>query len=102
MFEQEKPVQTVPKKPGCALQIGFITGSMIPIMSVDENAKDKRKNQILQWKEARLSLAHEHGRVTPKFGVVFQGNVDEAGQSLLNSAIFAGFGQQTHLHTCGR
>lgn len=74
---------------------------MIPIMTADEGAEDKRKNKILQWKEARLSLVHEYGSVTPKFGVVFQGEVDDAGQSLLNSAILAGFGQQTHLHAVG-
>ena len=101
MLEQEKMAQTVPDKAGCTQQVGFITGSMIPIMTADEQAFDKRKNQTLQWKEARLSLVHEQGSVTPKFGVVFQGSVDDAGQSLLNSAILAGFGQQTYLHALG-
>ena len=101
MFEQEKQVQTMPRKAGYAQQVGEMDGSMIPIMNIDEQAEDKRKNKTLQWKEARLSLAHEQGCVTPKFAVVFQGGVDEAGQSLLNCAILAGFGQQTHLHAVG-
>ena len=49
----------------------------------------------------RLSLVHEQGSVTPKFGAVFQGSVDDAGQCLLNTAILAGFGHQTYLHTVG-
>ena len=53
------------------------------------------------WKETRLSLTHEQGSMTPKFGVVFQGSVDDAGQSLLNTAILAGFGQKTHFHGVG-
>ena len=39
--------------------------------------------------------------MTPKFGAVFQGSVDGAGQCLLNSAILAGFGYQTPLHAVG-
>jgi hypothetical protein len=43
----------------------------------------------------------EKGNISPKFGAVFQGGVDDAGQCLLNSAILAGFGTQTHLHAVG-
>jgi len=39
--------------------------------------------------------------VTPKFGVVFQGSVHDAGQSLLNAAVLAGFGDKTQLHAVG-
>lgn len=63
--------------------------------------EDKRKNKALHWKETRLSLVHEKGSMTPKFGVVFQGSVDEAGQSLLNAAVLAGFGEKTQLHAVG-
>ncbi len=93
--------KTIPNKAGCELQVGEMDGCMIPVVSSDEPAKDKRKNKTLRWKEARLSLVHEHGSVTPKFAAVFQGHVDDAGQCLLNSAILAGFGQQTHLHAVG-
>jgi hypothetical protein len=101
MYEQQKEAKTIPEDVGCQIQIGEIDGSMIPIVTIDENSQDKRKNKQLAWKKARLSIAHELGSVTPKYGAVFQGSVDDAGQSLLNSAILAGFGQQTYLHAVG-
>lgn len=101
IFKQEKRSDTIPDRAGCAIQIAQIDGSMIPTVRIDENAKDRRKNKTLLWKEARLSLAHEQGSATPKFGAVFAGHVDEAGQCLLNSAIWAGFGKQTYLHVVG-
>jgi hypothetical protein len=101
MVELKKPVHSQPNQAGCAQPIGEMDGSMIPIVSVNEEAKDKRKHQTLYWKEVRLSLVHEQGSVTPKFGAVFQGSVDDAGQCWLNTAILAGFGHQTHLHAVG-
>lgn len=101
MFEQEKQNKVIPDKAGSEQQIGQIDGSMIPIVSIDEESEDKRKNKKLHWKEARLSLVHEKGSVTPKFGVVFQGSVDDAGQSLLNAAVLADFGNKTQLHAVG-
>jgi hypothetical protein len=101
IHEQEKIALVSPSIEGCALQVGEIDGCMIPIVSINENAEDKRKQKTLGWKETRLSLTHEQGSVTPKFGVVFQGTVDDAGQSLLNTAILAGFGQNTHFHGIG-
>ncbi|EDN68742.1 conserved hypothetical protein [Beggiatoa sp. PS] len=100
MSKKKKP-KRLPNEIGCDVQIGEMDGSMIPIVSIDEEAKDSRKNKILSWKEVRLSLVHEKGLLSPKFGAVFQGSVDDAGQCLLNSAILAGFGTQTHLHAVG-
>ena len=57
------------------MQIGEIDGSMIPIVKVDEEAEDKRKNKTLQWKEARLCLVHAAGSTTPIFGATFSGTV---------------------------
>ena len=96
-----RSAKTIPNQPGCPIQIGEMDGSMIPIVTVDETAKDKRKKKSLSWKEARLSLTHDQDSLTPKFDAVFQGTVDDAGQSLLNSAILAGFGKQTHLPAVG-
>jgi len=42
-----------------------------------------------------------HGSANPKFGAVLQGNIDDVGQCLLDSAILAGFGTQTHIHAVG-
>ena len=58
---------------------------MIPIVSINETAEDQRKQKTLAWKEARLAMVHELGSTTPKFGAVFQGSVDEAGEALLTS-----------------
>ena len=55
----------------------------------------------MESKAVRLSWVHEPGKVTPKFGVVFPESMNDAGQCLLNRAILAGFGQQTHLHAIG-
>ena len=77
---------------------------MIPIVNIDSDASDKRKNKNLSWKEGSNSIAHEQdneGSVNPKFGAVFQGNVDDAGQNLLNTEMVAGFGKKTHLHAVG-
>lgn len=101
IVERDNPVQSIPKRAGCAQPIGEMDGGMIPIMSVNQQAKDQRKNKTLHWKEVRLSLVHEQGNVTPKFGAVCQGSVDDAGQCRLNTAILAGFGYQTHLHAVG-
>jgi hypothetical protein len=72
MYEQEKVAQTLPVTAGCAVQIGEMDGSMIPIVTIDEEAKDKRKNKTLAFQCVRLSMAHEVGSTTPKFGAVFQ------------------------------
>ena len=39
--------------------------------------------------------------MTPKFDATFGGSVNDAGQALLNCAVAAGFGTQTHLHGVG-
>lgn len=101
MHESDKDALNEAKTPGCALQVGEMDGSMIPIVTIDEASPDQRKQKTLGWKEVRLAMAHELGSTTPKFGAVFQGSVDEAGEALLASAMLAGFGSQTHLHSVG-
>jgi hypothetical protein len=88
---------------GCKILIGEIDGSMIPVVNVDkdEEAKDKRKNKTLQWKEARLCLVHEAGSTTPTFGATFSGTVADAGKLLYHCAVQAGLGKGTHLHAVG-
>lgn len=100
-MHEPKEIQEVPDKAGCDVQIGEMDGSMIPIVSVDEENNDKRKNKELSWKEARLSMVHEKGRTSPKFGAVFQGEVDDVGQCLLDSASPLSFGTQTHFNKVG-
>ena len=74
---------------------------MLPIVLARIDEGDKRKNKKLQWSEARLALVHEQGSVTPKFEATFGGSVDDAGLALLNCAIAAGFGTNTHVHGVG-
>lgn len=90
-------IQTV----GCPVQIAEIDGCMIPIVTPDPNAKDKRKKKTLHWQEGRLSLAHELGSKNPKFSSIFQGSTKDAGKTLLSCSIKAGFGKKTHLHGVG-
>ncbi len=84
---------------GCRQQIGEIDGCMLPVVTIREEESDKRKQKKLHWQEARLALVYEQGSVIPKFDATFGGSVDDAGQALLNCAVTAGFGTQTHLHS---
>ena len=102
MNEQEhKETVSIEKTGGCAVEIAEIDGCMIPIVTSDEDAKDKRKGKTVSWKEGRLSMAHPKESVEPKFSAIFQGSTDEAGQSLLRCAIKAGLGKETYLHGVG-
>ena len=57
IYQAEEGITDQPKTDGCKLLIGEIdacrersrTGSMIPIVTIDEAAEDKRKNKTLQW-----------------------------------------------------
>ena len=101
MYEQQKVPAEPSETAGCKWLVGEMDGSMVPIVTVDEKAEDKRKNKTLHWQEARLALAHEVGSTTLKFGAVFEGSVEDAGQQWLNCARLAGFGSETHLHGVG-
>jgi len=48
MLEQEKQAQVIPEKEGCVQQIGEMDGSMIPIVTTNEESEDKRKNKTLE------------------------------------------------------
>jgi hypothetical protein len=90
---------------GTAVVIGETDGSMVPIVSIvprkspDEPA-DGRKRRSLGWKEARLSLAHAHGSVTPIFNATM-GGPDAAGDQLLDCVIRAGAGSWSTIHCVG-
>ena len=101
MHQQRETMTLSLTTPGCQQQIGEIDGCMLPIVTIGEKEGDKRKQKKLHWQEARLALVHEQGSVTPKFDATFGGSVNDAGQALLNCAVAAGFGTQTHLHGVG-
>jgi len=66
--------------------------SMIPIVETQsernegQKKENRRKNKQLYWKEARLSLAHAQGSITPYFAATMD-TVAIAGKQLLNRYI---------------
>jgi hypothetical protein len=78
---------------------------MVPVVETAEPVAgqlkvDRRKTRTVGWNEARLSLVHQPGSVTPVFGATM-GTVDEAGEQLWRAAIRAGAGTQTKFHCLG-
>ena len=95
----------LPNWSGVAQLIVEIDGSMIPIVetaeATDDGEKiDRRKTRTVSWKEARLSLAHEAGSVTPVFGATM-GTTDDAGKEMFRCAVRAGAGLKTKMHCVG-
>jgi hypothetical protein len=94
--------------PGWPAQTGSSTvvivemdGGMVPIVEPDTTRQDQRKGKKLQWKEARICLAHPQGSKTLAYGGTLQGDVGIAGQQLLACATRAGFGLNTPVHAVG-
>ena len=101
IFEEQQIKGEINDAEGVKVLIGEMDGSMVPIVETgsDEEA-DNRKEKKVFWREARLCLVHEQGRVEPVFGATM-GSVDEAGDQLANCAIRAGCGSNTKLHFVG-
>lgn len=93
---------------GADVVIGESDGSMIPIVETyipevsEETDKkmDRRKHKRLFWKEARLSLAHAKGSMTPVFAGTMD-SVEVAGQQLLSCVYLAGATEKTKIHCVG-
>lgn len=105
MLARQKPGTPVPAGAGVPRLIAEMDGSMVPVVetaeSVAEEAPiDHRKTRKSSWMEARLSLAHEPGSLTPVFGATM-GSVNEAGERLLVCALEAGAASQTKIHGLG-
>lgn len=75
-------------------------GSMVPIVRTQAEAQDKRKGKELIYREARLTLAHAKGSVTPVFSATL-GDVKTAGKHLSHCVIAAGANEQTKIHSVG-
>ena len=84
-----------------AVVIVEMDGGMVPIVEPDTTSQDQRKGKKLQWKEAKICLAHPQGSKTLTYGGTLQGDVDAAGEQLLACATQAGFGRHTHIHAVG-
>lgn len=86
---------------GSTVVIVEMDGGMVPIVEPDTTRQDQRKGKKLQWKEAKICLAHPQGSKTLTYGGTVQGDVDTAGQQLLACATQAGFGRNTPVHAVG-
>lgn len=99
---ESRTKQSWPSQAGrSAVVIVEMDGGMVPIVEPDATVKDKRKGKKLQWKEAKICLAHPQGSKTLAFGGTLQGDVEIAGQKLFACATQAGFGGGTHVHAVG-
>ena len=103
--ERPKAPAQIPERDGVAQLIGEIDGSMIPVVETaapkaESPPVDRRKTRQVGWKEARLSLVHPPGSVTPVFGATV-GPPDQVGATLLRAAVRAGLGRQTKVHVVG-
>jgi hypothetical protein len=102
IFEAADKAAVWPTQPGSsAVVIAEMDGGMVPTVEPDLTKSDKRKGKQLQWKEAKLCLAHPQGSTTLSYGGTLQGDVDVAGQQLFDCAVRAGFGTRTHVHAVG-
>lgn len=80
-------------------------GSMIPIVDTapaetSGPGEDRRKTRQVRWQEARLSLAHAQGSVTPRFAATF-GEPEVVGEQLRDCALRVGFGPTSRVHSVG-
>lgn len=101
---QQELETTLPVR-GVAWVIAETDGSMIPLVetaapATGEPGGDRRKTRQVRWKEARLSLAHAQGAVTPTFAATL-GTPEAVGDQLLDCAIRAGLGKTSRVHSVG-
>lgn len=104
MLVQESLATEFPEGAGAACIIVEADGSMIPVVTIAESTgdipSDKRRCRSVQWQEARLTLAHQSGSVTPFFGATMDGT-DATGDHMLNVAILAGGSSHSAIHCLG-
>jgi hypothetical protein len=102
IFEMADKPLAWPTKPGnSAVVIIEMDGGMVPIVEPDATQTDQRKGKKLNWKEAKICLAHPQGSKTLIYGGTLQGDVATAGQQLFACATQAGFGVSTVIHAVG-
>lgn len=75
-------------------------GCMLPIVEIKSSTKDKRKEKVLGYKEARLCLSYKDGDVTPRFAATM-GDVNLTGKYLRQTAEKSGLGINTSIHAVG-
>lgn len=100
-YEKAELRQAQPIAGSTAVVIAEMDGGMVPVVEGNPEVPDKRKGKTLQWKEAKLCLAHRHGSVGLAYGGTFSGGVDEAGRAFHHCAVAAGFDASSFLHAVG-
>jgi hypothetical protein len=70
--------ETWPDEEGGRMVVVEMDGGMVPVVEADPAQEDRRRGKKLQWKEAKLCLAHEAGSKTLRYGGTLQGDVAEA------------------------
>jgi hypothetical protein len=90
---------------GVAWVIAETEGSMIPIVDTAASETgapggDRRKTRQVRWQEARLSLAHAQGSVTPRLAATC-GAPEAVGEQLRDCAIRVGCGPTSRVHSVG-
>ena len=83
-----------------AVIISETDGSMVPIVVISEEIGDKRKKKKVQYREARLTLAHEKGAVNPVFSATL-GDPAETGRHINYCVHKVGMGDETKIHAVG-
>jgi hypothetical protein len=101
----QEQFQTPLPAQGVAWIIAETDGSMIPIVDTappetGAAGGDRRKTRQVRWQEARLSLAHAQGSITPRFAATF-GAPDAVGEQLRDCAVRVGFGPTSRVHSVG-
>ena len=106
MKDNEKLEADIPEESGVECLIAEVDGTMIPIVDtfdkIDDEGKPtgKRKTREVRWDEARLSLSHTKGSVSPVFGAT-SCDTDEAEDQLAHCAISAAVDQHSKVHCVG-
>src|SRR3989304_246578 len=101
IFETAQLKASWPAPTGAETVIAQMDGGMVPIVEPDAAQKDKRKGKQLQWKEAKICLAHAKGSKTLTYGGTLQGHAAQAGRALFHCARVAGFGSNSRIHAVG-
>lgn len=95
-------MQSVPERklrlPASGVQelVAQTDGSMVPCVVIPEGAGDGRKRREVCWKEAKLSLVREPGRVTARYAGTMLGAA-AAGLQWRQIAVQEGAGQKTEI-----
>ncbi|MEK6731515.1 MAG: hypothetical protein AABY34_04995 [Pseudomonadota bacterium] len=86
--------------PPTACVISETDGSMVPIVNIDAQQKDRRKKKTVCYREARLTLAHAQGSTSPIFSATFK-DVDTAGDHMADCVHRVGWDATSYLHAVG-